>query len=88
MKFESEIKQWGNSLALRISSPMAQESLLAKGVRVVVETSEGQLTVKPKVVKQAFELPFTESQLLQGLDRNNAHADELATLSSKDLILE
>lgn len=84
MRFETEIKQWGNSLALRISAPMAQEPEFVKGTKVIVDTSDGVLKVERKEKTQKFKLPFTEMQLLNGLDEHTAHADALAVLSDKE----
>ena len=84
MKFETEIKQWGNSLALRISGAMAQEPMFSKGVVVIVETSEGQMTIKPKAIPKRFSLPFNESELVNGLTADNTHANELATITVKE----
>jgi len=88
MRFETEVKQWGNSLALRISSAMAQEPHFTKGTKVVIETSENELKVIRKVKQKRFSLPFSESELLVGLNENTAHADELAGLFSKEYQVE
>jgi antitoxin MazE len=85
MRFETEIKQWGNSLALRISGAMAQEPMFSKGVKVIVETSDNQMTIKPKSVAKKFSFPFNESDLIKDLNAENSHADELATTTSNEL---
>lgn len=85
MRFETEIKQWGNSLALRISGAMAQEPMFAKGVKVIVETSDSQMTIKPKTVTKRFNLPFKESELIKDLSAKNSHANELAVTTDKEL---
>jgi antitoxin MazE len=85
MRFETEIKQWGNSLALRISGAMAQEPMFAKGVQVIVETSDNQMTIKPKVESKHFRLPFNESELINGLTESTSHANELAKTTPKEL---
>jgi antitoxin MazE len=85
MRFETEIKQWGNSLALRISGAMAQEPMFSKGVKVIVETSDNQMVIKPREVVKRFTLPFNESELVKGLNVENSHADELAMTTTKEL---
>ena len=85
MRFETEIKQWGNSLALRISGAMAQEPMFAKGVQVIVETTDNKMTIIPKTVTKHFTLPFNESELINGLTESTSHANELATNSDKEL---
>ncbi|EPJ44475.1 MAG: hypothetical protein OFPII_34640 [Osedax symbiont Rs1] len=84
MRFETEIKQWGNSLALRISGAMAQEPMFAKGIQVIVETSDNQMTIRPKVITKHFTLPFNESELVNGLTVLNSHASELAESNVKE----
>lgn len=84
MKFETEIKQWGNSLALRISGAMAKEPMFAKGVAVIVETSENQMIIKPKAEPMHFQLPFTESELLIGLDDTVLKNVEIAELNDEE----
>jgi antitoxin MazE len=88
MKFETEIKQWGNSLALRISSAMAQEPMFAKGISVVIETSDGLMTIKPKQKSGKFTLPFNENELTQDLNAYTSHADELASHIDKEFWVE
>ncbi len=85
MRFETEIKQWGNSLALRISGAMAQEPMFSKGVKVIVETSDSQMTIKPKTLTKRFSLPFNESELTKGLNAENSHANKLAKTTVKEL---
>ena len=86
MKVETEIKQWGNSLALRVSGVMAEIPQFTVGTRVEVEVTEEGLIVKP-VRDQVGErtLPYSEKALLEDLTPDSAHADELAELSTKEL---
>jgi len=84
MIFQTEIKQWGNSLALRISSAMAQEPNFKRGTKVIVDTSKGELKVELLEKKKHFSLPFSESDLLIGLNEKTSHADELAVLNASE----
>ena len=85
MKIESEIKKWGNSLALRVTGVMAEMPGFAAGVKVIVEVSEEGIIVKPAAPRQgAVGLPYSESSLLEGLTPATAHADELAEPGGKE----
>ena len=88
MIFDTEIKQWGNSLALRISGAMAQEPMFSKGTAVVIETSKSGMTIKLKNKAKTFKMPFSEHQLIDGLDSDPRHADLLATPSAKEFSVE
>lgn len=77
------IKKWGNSLALRLSGPMASIPHFEEDMLVDVEISEDGIQVRP--AKKEIKLPFKESDLLKGLSPKSAHADEIAHLTSKEL---
>jgi antitoxin MazE len=79
MKVESEIKKWGNSLALRVTGVMAELPKFAAGTKVLVEVTEEGLVVTPAARQEpAFRLPYRESDLLADITPRTAHADELA----------
>ena len=80
MKVESEIKKWGNSLALRVTGVMADLPNFRDGTKVVVEVSAEGIMVKPASPRKGrLCLPYTEEDLLADLCPEIAHADELAT---------
>ena len=80
MKVESEIKKWGNSLALRVTGIMADLPNFRDGTKVIVEISEEGIMVKPvRSTKRNLRLPYSEKELLADLCPETAHADELAT---------
>ena len=86
MEVQTEIKRWGNSLALRVSGLMAEIPGFEEGMKVSVEVTEGGLVVKPAPLDVREQpLPYSEKQLLTGLDAETAHADELATPTSREL---
>jgi antitoxin MazE len=86
MKVETEIKRWGNSLALRVSGLMAEIPGFTEGMKVAVTVTEDGLVVKPVPLEvREGALPYSERQLLRGLDADSAHADELAEPSSSEL---
>jgi antitoxin MazE len=47
----SEIKRWGNSLALRIPKDVSQTLGLTEGSKVEVKLSKGNLVISPKKSK-------------------------------------
>ena len=42
----AQIVKWGNSLAIRIPKPLAEEAGLAEGDRVLMEAADGQIAVR------------------------------------------
>lgn len=88
MQVETEIKKWGNSLALRISGVMADLPNFSTGTKVIVDVSEDGLIIKPVVeTSKKFRLPYSEKDLLAELTSESVHADDLASLTSNDLEL-
>ncbi|CBL46731.1 Cell growth regulatory protein MazE [gamma proteobacterium HdN1] len=86
MHIESEIKRWGNSLALRITGVMAEIPRFSDGTKVTVEVTEDALIIKrASKLKRVLSLPFTERDLLNGITPSKAHADELAAPTKKEL---
>jgi antitoxin MazE len=47
----TEIKRWGNSLALRLSKDLSQTLGLKEGSKVEVKLSKGSLIISPKKSK-------------------------------------
>ena len=86
MEIETEIKKWGNSLALRLSGAMAEMPSFAVGTKVRVGISKEGLVIKKAVNQQKkLCLPYSEKSLLKGLSPEAAHADELAAISQTEL---
>ena len=87
MKVETEIKKWGNSLALRVTGIMAELPNFKDGTRVIVEVSEEGIMVKPvpTEVKERPFLPYSEKSLLQGLSPETSHGDTLAIPKEREL---
>lgn len=86
MKVETEIKKWGNSLALRVSGIMAEIPGFAAGTRVTVEVSEDGLVIKPTPTEVAEpSLPYSEKELLADITPEKAHADAIANPNSREL---
>ena len=76
MKQKATIRKWGNSLALRLSGAMATVPKFTENMDVMVDISESKLVIKPIVSESKMKLPYTEMDLLKGLDAKTAHADE------------
>ncbi len=79
MKVETEIKKWGNSLALRVTGIMADLPQFKAGTKVTVDVTEEGMVVKPAVrEKNTFRFPYTEEELLAEITAEKAHAEALA----------
>ena len=86
MRVETEIKKWGNSLALRVTGIMAEMPQFEAGSRVTVDVSSEGLIVKPAVGKLGtFHFPYSESDLLAGMTPEKAHAEVLADPTANEL---
>ena len=81
----TEIKRWGNSAAVRLPSKILAQANLSLASAIVLEVREGKIVIE--AVENAaprVKLPFTEADLLAGLDASTAHADELAIPSNAE----
>lgn len=82
MNIDTEVKKWGNSLALRINAVTAEALNLHQGSKVTCEILSDGLLIKPIVSKRkARTWPYSEAQLLDGITPNTAHKDELISLA-------
>ena len=80
MKIETQLKKWGNSLALRVTGVMAELPGFHDDSKVTVEVTEEGFKVRPAKENRRSLLPYTEEELLADMSLDNSHADELATL--------
>jgi antitoxin MazE len=67
---KTRILKWGNSLALRIPKPFAEEARLAEDSPVEVTVRNGKLVVVPIV-----EPPFTLEELVSRITPDNRHVE-------------
>jgi antitoxin MazE len=76
----SEIKRWGNSAAIRLPRGILAEARLdvSSPVTVVVEGGKIIIEATGEPLKKYLALPFSEADLVRGLNPETAHADELA----------
>jgi antitoxin MazE len=63
----AQVKQWGNSLALRVPKPLADEAGLVDGSEVHLTFTDGRLVVEPA---KRYRL----ADLLAGVTDENLHA--------------
>ena len=86
MRVETEIKKWGNSLALRVTGAMAELPRFEPGTRVTVDIdNEGFVVRRAAGRLRSFRFPQSESALLAGMTAENAHADLLADPRGREL---
>jgi len=84
---QTEIKRWGNSAAVRLSSKILAAASLGVNSPITVNVKGKKIVIEP-VVEQTgrrLKLPFSESMLLAGLTPETVHADELAAVTSMEL---
>ena len=84
---QSEIKRWGNSAAIRLPARILAEVRLEVNSPVSMTVDGRRIIIEAREVpgENRLRLPFSETDLLQGLDRETAHADELATPSGAEI---
>ena len=83
---QSEIKRWGNSAAVRLSSKILAQARLDVSSPISIDVKAGKIVIEAaQKAPRKFNLPFSEAALLKGLDAHGAHADELAQPSSTEM---
>jgi antitoxin MazE len=65
-----QIQKWGNSLALRIPKPFAEEAEVREGTSVDLSLVEGKLVAVPDVKGR-----YTLKQLLSKVTKDNLHTE-------------
>lgn len=74
----AKIQRWGNGLGLRVAGLMRDIPHFTPDAAVEVEVFEDGFTVR-KAKPARSNLPFSESELLEGLTSDTVQADLLAT---------
>jgi antitoxin MazE len=64
------VQKWGNSLAVRIPKPLAEDAKVKEGTVLNLAVSEGKVVATP-VEKKKWSL----KQLLSKVNRKNLHAE-------------
>ena len=65
------IKKWGNSFAIRIPTPLAQQLRLTENMPVDCAVVDGSLVVRPVAVRP----PYSLDQLLDRITGENIHGE-------------
>ncbi len=65
-----QVQKWGNSLALRIPKPFAEDAAVKEGSVLDMSVSDGRLVAVPVQRKK-----FTLKQLLSKVNKNNLHGE-------------
>ncbi len=81
----AKIQKWGNGLALRVAGLIRDIPKFTQDTPVDVEVFEDGFTVRKARTKvRGFQFPIKETDLLNGLTAENAHADELAVIQYEE----
>ncbi len=64
------VRKWGNSLALRIPKPLAEEARLKRGTGVDLSVADGKLVAVP-----VWRVRVTLGELLQGVRKRHLHGE-------------
>ncbi len=83
---QSEIKRWGNSAAVRLSSKILAQANLDVSSPISIDVKAGKIVIEAthKALRKV-NLPFSEADLLKDLDAHGAHTDELAQPSATEM---
>lgn len=83
---QSEIKRWGNSAAVRLSSKILAQAKLDVSSPISIDVKAGRIVIEAvQKSPRKVNLPFSEADLLKSLDAHGAHADELAQPSATEM---
>ncbi len=80
----TQVRKIGNSLGNIIPATFIKQLGLVEGSDIEVKADGKKIVIEP-VKRQKKRFPFSEKELLKGLDAHAAHADELAIVSSKEI---
>ncbi|MCP1674587.1 antitoxin MazE [Natronocella acetinitrilica] len=83
---KSEIKRWGNSAAVRLSSKILAQAKLDVYSPISIDVKAGKIVIEAaERAPRKVNLPFSEADLLEGLGARGAHADDLAEPSASEM---
>jgi antitoxin MazE len=78
---ETTVQKWGNSLAVRLSKHIAEESKIRAGSRVDVEVDDGKIVLEVRGRKQ-----YSLRTLLAKVTRKNSHGEfDLGRVKGKEV---
>jgi len=76
----SEIKRWGHSAAICLPKTILVRAKMDVDSPVSINVTDGKIVIEAVTGEAGnIRLPFPEADLLEGLDTDTAHADEMAT---------
>jgi antitoxin MazE len=67
---QATVQKWGNSLAVRIPKPVADDVRLAEGKRVDLSLVGGKIVINPRPAR-----PYRLDDLLKGITKANRHGE-------------
>lgn len=75
----SEIKRWGNSAAVRLPRKLLNEARLEVDSAITMKVEKNRIVIEAldQAAPKLLRLPFSEAELVAGLNEQTAHADEL-----------
>tara|TARA_B100000745_G_scaffold176641_1_gene115635 strand:- start:57 stop:317 length:261 start_codon:yes stop_codon:yes gene_type:complete len=83
---KTTIKRWGNSAAVRLPKEILEQAKLSVSSPIRIDVKDEKIVIKPlQTASITQKLPFTEADLLIGLDAYTAHADELVQLTASEI---
>lgn len=78
---ETKVQKWGNSLAVRLSRHVVQESNIKEGSHLAVEVDDGKIILEVRGRKL-----YSLRKLLAKVTRKNAHCEfELGKAEGKEI---
>ncbi len=82
----TEIKRWGNSAAVRLSSKLLAATQLEINSSISIEVEDNKIIIQaaPEQPGKRLSLPFNEEMLLVGLTPGTVHADEIAVVTVEE----
>jgi antitoxin MazE len=81
----TQVRKIGNSLGNIIPATFIKQLGLVEGADIEVKADGKKIIIEPIKRQKKKRFPFSERELLNGLDAHTAHADELALVSGKEL---
>lgn len=75
MRVETKVQKWGNGLAIRISGVMRDIPHFVEGMPLDVLVLPDRLEIRKLQKAKRLRLPYKESELLDGMTPQKAHAD-------------
>ena len=83
---QSHVKRWGNSAAVRLPSKILAQAKLGVASPISIDVKAGKIVIEAAGnAPRKVNLPFSEADLMKGLDAHGAHADELAQPSVAEI---